>query len=104
MDKPRKRKAEDCLAGKGGSPSAEMCRNEGCVWVKDYPGPWCQKPGWGKPARIPQLRPGVPGSDCGWHNMNTHDCVDRGCVWRTPPDPYMAYCVFPKEGEVPGVY
>ena len=89
MDKPRKRRVEDCLAGKpsAGSASPETCRAEGCVWVKDFPGPWCQKPGWGTPERIPQLRPGVAGSDCGWHNMNTQECVDKGCVWRTPPDP-----------------
>jgi hypothetical protein len=89
MDKPRKRKVEDCLYGKPSAATAspETCRSEGCVWVKDFPGPWCQRPGWGVPERIPQLRPGVGGSDCGWHNMNTQECVDKGCVWRTPPDP-----------------
>ncbi len=89
MEKPRKRKVEDCLVGKGASP--EICRSEGCVWVQGYPGPWCQKPGWGKPEKIQMRRPGQPGSDCGWHNMNTQDCVDKGCVWSTPDDP----CVLP---------
>ncbi len=97
MDKPRKRKVEDCLAGKPSAATAspETCRAEGCVWVADFPGPWCQKPGWGKPERIPQLRPGHPGSDCGWHNMNTQDCVDKGCVWRTPPDPCVGNALTP---------
>jgi hypothetical protein len=80
--KPRTKKVEDCQ-----QTSQDTCRAAGCIWQTYYPGPWCQKPAWGKPADIPMLRPGQPGSDCGWHNMGIQDCIDKGCVWRTPPDP-----------------
>jgi len=89
-DKPRKKKVEDCKQA-----NQDACRNENCVWVANYPGPWCQKPGWGKPADIPMLRPGQPGSDCGWHNMGIQDCVDKGCVWKTPSDPCVCRSVCP---------
>ena len=97
ISKPRKRAVADCTPGEG--VTADSCKAQGCLWIPNFAGPWCQKASWqlpeGKPpAQIAQLSPGVPGSDCGWHNMQVSDCEKRGCVWRTPSDPWQPYCVF----------
>ena len=63
MDKPRKRTVSDC-----GKSTADSCRAEGCLWIEQYPGPWCQKPLWkqkdGKgPEKIKALHKPIGGSD-----------------------------------------
>ena len=66
VEKPRKREVKDCMPGVAGVNS-DSCRAEGCVWVKDFPGPWCQTPSWklpgNEPEKIPRLRSPVAGSD-----------------------------------------
>eukprot|EP00299_Pterocystis_sp_00344_P014687 c7290_g1_i2.p1 GENE.c7290_g1_i2~~c7290_g1_i2.p1 ORF type:complete len:717 (+),score=121.33 c7290_g1_i2:350-2500(+) len=92
--KPRERQVADCHVS-----SAAECRQNGCLWYEGFAGPWCHQPRWqvaGEqgPEKIKQLTPPIPGSDCGWENMNERSCVARGCLWRPAP-PYMPWCVFP---------
>jgi len=100
--KPRRRLVEDCLPG--ASATAETCRSAGCIWIKDFPGPWCQKPASPKPERIPAISVPIPGSDCGWSSMSAQDCVDNGCVWKVPPSNWDPFCTQPFPGQKPGEY
>jgi hypothetical protein len=103
VEKARKREVVDCL-----QTTVESCTSVGCLWDEAFPGPWCTKPTWQQgdngPARIQQLRPGVPGSDCGWHNMAPGECADRGCEWGQPiVDPaYGPWCRFVEQATTQG--
>lgn len=98
---PRRRAVAECPAGVFSNRDA--CLDAGCLWFEGYTGgPWCQAAryqleGKGKrPAQIPMIRPGVPGSDCGWPTMSPADCTKRGCDWRQPTngDAYAPWCVY----------
>ena len=70
------------------------CEDAGCVWLEGVPGlPYCQKArhqleAKGRPAKVPTLRPGIRGSDCGGYCAvcvcvcvcNAYEAGHLGCI------------------------
>jgi hypothetical protein len=101
---PRTRRVEACPGGSPVPSDRDACEDADCLWFDGWSrpdAPACQaaryqQEGKGRPARIPMLRPGVAGSDCGWSSMSPAECGKRGCDWRQPTngDAYAPWCVY----------